>query len=83
LTVDESVDPGSFYCGTLEDALARYGKPEIFNTDPGSQFTGTAFTSVLIKNGTAISMDGKGAWRDNVWAPRSAWTATHGRGGAL
>jgi putative transposase len=50
--------------------LARHGKPEIFNTDQGSQFTGAAFTAVLIKSGIAISMDGKGAWRDNVFVER-------------
>jgi putative transposase len=55
---------------TLEDALARHGKPEIFNTDQGSQFTGTAFTGLLAGNGIAISMDGKGAWRDNVFVER-------------
>src|SRR6202158_2190342 len=55
---------------TLTDALARFGKPDIFNTDQGSQFTGTAFTGVLIKNAIAISMDGKGAWRDNVFVER-------------
>ncbi len=60
----------AFCIETLEDALARYGKPNIFNTDQGSQFTGDAFTSVLIKNGIAISMDGKGAWRDNVFVER-------------
>ena len=60
----------AFCVETLEDALARYGKPEIFNTDQGSQFTGTAFTGMLIKNGIAISMDGKGAWRDNVFVER-------------
>jgi putative transposase len=49
---------------------ARHGKPEIFNTDQGSQFTGTAFTDVLIRNAIAISMDGKGAWRDNVFVER-------------
>jgi transposase InsO family protein len=54
----------AFCVETLEDALARHGKPEIFNTDHGSQFTGTTFTGVLIKNAIAISMDGKGAWRD-------------------
>jgi len=48
---------------TLEDALARHGKPDIFNTDQGSQFTGSAFTGVLANNDIAISMDGKGAWR--------------------
>jgi putative transposase len=60
----------SFCVETLEDALARHGKPDIFNTDQGSQFTGEAFTGVLIKNGIAISMDGKGAWRDNVFVER-------------
>ena len=60
----------AFCVETLEDAMARHGKPEIFNTDQGSQFTGAAFTSVLIKNGIAISMDGKGAWRDNVFVER-------------
>jgi putative transposase len=60
----------AFCVETLEDALARHGKPEIFNTDQGSQFTGTAFTDVLIRNAIAISMDGKGAWRDNVFVER-------------
>ena len=60
----------AFCVETLEDALARHGKPEIFNTDQGSQFTGAAFTGALIKNGIAISMDGKGAWRDNVFVER-------------
>jgi putative transposase len=60
----------AFCIETLEDALARHGKPEIFNTDQGSQFTCTAFTGVLIENGIAISMDGKGAWRDNVFVER-------------
>jgi putative transposase len=60
----------SFCVETLEDALARHGKPEVFNTDQGSQFTGTAFTGVLANNDIAISMDGKGAWRDNVFVER-------------
>ena len=60
----------AFCVETLEDALARHGKPAIFNTDQGAQFTGAAFTGVLIKNGIAISMDGKGAWRDNVFVER-------------
>jgi putative transposase len=55
---------------TLADALALHGKPDIFNTDQGSQFTGAAFTGVLTDNGIAISMDGKGAWRDNVFVER-------------
>jgi putative transposase len=54
----------------LEDALARHGRPEIFNTDQGSQFTGSAFTSVLADHDIAINMDGKGAWRDNVFVER-------------
>jgi putative transposase len=59
-----------FCVEALEDALARHGKPDIFNTDQGSQFTGTAFTGVLMHHGIAISMDGKGAWRDNVFVER-------------
>src|SRR5260370_20756316 len=60
----------AFCVETLEDALARHGKPDIFNTDQGSQFTGSAFTGVLASNAIAISMDGKGAWRDNVFIER-------------
>ena len=59
-----------FCVEALEEALAMHGKPEIFNTDQGSQFSGAAFTGVLIKNDIAISMDGKGAWRDNVFVER-------------
>jgi putative transposase len=51
---------------TLEEALAKHGRPDIFNTDQGSQFTCPAFTGVLAKHAIRISMDGKGAWRDNV-----------------
>ncbi len=54
----------------LEEALARHGRPEIFNTDQGSQFTSHAFTRVLREAGIAISMDGRGAWRDNVFVER-------------
>jgi putative transposase len=60
----------AFCIEALEEALARYGKPDIFNTDQGSQFTGQAFTGVLASNSIAISMDGKGAWRDNVFVER-------------
>jgi putative transposase len=60
----------AFCIEALEEALARHGKPEIFNTDQGSQFTSQAFTSVLIRDGIAISMDGKGSWRDNVFVER-------------
>jgi putative transposase len=59
-----------FCIEALEEALARYGKPEIFNTDQGSQFTSIAFTSVLLREKIAISMDGRGAWRDNVIVER-------------
>jgi len=54
----------------LEEALARYGTPEIFNTDQGSQFTSEGFLDVLKSRGIGISMDGKGAWRDNVFVER-------------
>jgi putative transposase len=60
----------SFCVAALEDAIARYGKPDIFNTDQGSQFTAAAFTDVLAEKGITISMDGKGAWRDNVFVER-------------
>jgi len=60
----------SFCVEALEEALAKHGKPSIFNTDQGSQFTGRAFTGVLIGHDIAISMDGKGAWRDNVFVER-------------
>jgi putative transposase len=60
----------AFCVETLEEALMRHGKPDIFNTDQGSQFTGAAFTGALAENGIAISMDGKGAWRDNVFVER-------------
>ena len=59
-----------FCIEAVEEAIARYGRPEIFNTDQGSQFTCHDFTSVLRKNEIAISMDGKGAWRDNVFVER-------------
>ena len=59
-----------FCVEALEEALVRYGKPEIFNTDQGSQFTSLAFTSVLQREEIAISMDGRGAWRDNVIVER-------------
>jgi putative transposase len=60
----------SFCVEALEEALAKHGKPGIFNTDQGSQFTGAAFAGVLASNRIAISMDGKGAWRDNVFVER-------------
>jgi putative transposase len=60
----------AFCIEAVEDALARYGKPEIFNTDQGSQFTSSDFTGLLLGNAIRISMDGKGAWRDNVFVER-------------
>jgi putative transposase len=59
-----------FCVEALEEALAKHGKPEIFNTDQGSQFTSVDFTGVLKKHGVSISMDGKGSWRDNVFVER-------------
>ena len=59
-----------FCIEAVEEALVRYGAPEIFNTDQGSQFTSVAFTGLLQANGIAISMDGKAAWRDNVFVER-------------
>ena len=60
----------AFCLEALEEALARHGRPEIFNTDQGAQFTSHDFTDVLLKAGIAISMDGKGCWRDNVLVER-------------
>ncbi len=54
----------------LEEALERFGAPQIFNTDQGSQFTSEAFTDVLKAHTIDISMDGKGCWRDNVFVER-------------
>jgi len=63
LTADFCVD-------ALEEAITRYGKPEIFNTDQGSQFTAAEFIGVLKRHEIRISMDGRGAWRDNVFVER-------------
>jgi len=60
----------SFCVEALQEALARYGTPEIFNTDQGSQFTSEAFTEILQKHSIEISMDGKGRWLDNVFIER-------------
>jgi putative transposase len=59
-----------FCVAALEEALARHGKPEIFNSDQGSQFTSTAFTGVLTTAGIKISMDGRGRCIDNVFVER-------------
>lgn len=59
-----------FCLDAVRDAVARYGKPEIFNTDQGSQFTSHEFTQLLKDHKIRISMDGKGCWRDNVFVER-------------
>ena len=59
-----------FCLEALEEALARFGKPEIFNSDQGSQFTSPRFTGVLQAAGIRISMDGRGRWMDNVFIER-------------
>jgi putative transposase len=71
LTWRLSITLGEDFCvDAVDEALRLYGRPEIFNTDQGSQFTSDAFTEVLIENHIAISMDGKGSWRDNVFLER-------------
>jgi len=67
LSISMAVD---FCVEAVEEALAQHGKPEIFNTDQGSQFTSIDFITLLADNKIAISMDGKGAWRDNVFVER-------------
>ena len=59
-----------FCVEALQEALARFGRPEIFNSDQGSQFTSSAFTGVLQQAGVRISMDGRGRWMDNVFIER-------------
>jgi putative transposase len=59
-----------FCIAALEEALARFGRPEIFNSDQGSQFTSPRFTEVLQQAGVRISMDGRGRWMDNVFIER-------------
>ena len=54
----------------LEEALEKYGDPEIFNTDQGCQFTSVSFTGLLKDKGIGISMDGRGCWRDNIMLER-------------
>jgi putative transposase len=67
-----------FCVDALNEALARYGRPGIFNTDQGSQFTGFEFTQVLKDAGVRISMDGKGRWMDNVMIERLWRTLKYG-----
>jgi len=59
-----------FCLDAVDEALTRYGRPEIFNTDQGSQFTSATFTGLLLENAISISMDGRGSWRDNVFVER-------------
>ena len=61
----------------LEEAIARYGRPDIFNTDQGCQFTSKAFTDVLKTNGIKISMDGRGRFLDNIFIERLWWTVKY------
>ena len=71
LTWRVSISMNTDFCiDALQEALARYGTPEIFNTDQGSQFTSAEFTQVLKDSDIHISMDGKGCWRDNVFVER-------------
>jgi len=67
----------AFCIEALKEAMSRYGKPKIFNTDQGSQFTSDRFTSILLDAGVKVSMDGRGAWRDNVFIERFWWTLKH------
>jgi len=67
--ISNSMD-ADFCVDALEEAIARYGRPEIFNSDQGSQFTSDDFTKVLKNNEIQISMDGKGRWVDNVFIER-------------
>jgi putative transposase len=67
LSITMEVD---FCIEAVEEALAKYAKPEVFNTDQGSQFTSAEFTGLLLDNKIAISMDGRGSWRDNVFVER-------------
>ena len=60
----------SFCVEVLEEAISKYGCPDIFNTDQGSQFSSEVFTECLSSHGIAISMDGKGRWRDNIFIER-------------
>jgi putative transposase len=60
----------SFCIEALEEAIEKHGRPEIFNTDQGAQFTSEAFTGRLKEEGIQISMDGKGRWADNVFVER-------------
>lgn len=67
----QSITLDSAFCiAAVEDAIARYGRPELFNPDQGVQFTSAAFTGLLLNHGIRISMDGRGCWRDNIFVER-------------
>jgi putative transposase len=66
-----------FCVDALGEALARFGKPKIFNSDQGSQFTSEEFTRVLLDHGIEISMDGRGRCHDNIFVERLWWTVKH------
>ena len=66
-----NTNDASFCAAALEEALLRFGKPRIFNTDQGSTFTAEAFTSKLVTAGVEISMDGRGRFMDNIFIERS------------
>jgi putative transposase len=66
-----SITLDSTFCiAAVEEAIAKHGRPEIFNTDQGAQFTSVDFTGLLLAYGIRISMDGKGCWRDNIFVER-------------
>lgn len=66
-----SITLDSAFClAAVEEAIARYGRPTIFNTDQGAQFTSAAFTGLLLDQGIRISMDSRGCWRDNIFVER-------------
>ena len=66
-----SITLDSAFClAAVEEAIARYGCPTIFNTDQGAQFTSSAFTGLLLEHGIRIRMDGRGCWRDNIFVER-------------
>jgi putative transposase len=74
--VSNSLD-SNFCVEALTEALSRYEKPEIFNTDQGAQFTSQAFTGLLKQHNVAISMDGRGRVQDNIFIERLWWTLKH------
>lgn len=74
--ISNTLEP-DFCVDALQEALSRYGRPEIFNTDQGAQFTSSDFVNVLKANQVAISMDGRGRCQDNIFVERLWWTIKH------